>query len=650
MCKYCEHIHKMVQESFNKVLLNEENVYNGGEKISNTKEMIIKPSILIGTFYLDYNKWKISPETGLKIDNLDDIEKYTVNRINIMANHLNGTLTAFESKMNNLDSDIQLRHEQLQPFEYTCDVVAAYYMPPLKDMWRERAEQESKSLAVWCKENYGRASWDYHPKSSHIINFKRTAGVVPIFIKVAEFTATGYRTNVSFEMPGYQLGGMDYVGLVVPYVNSTEEGGQYADVKLTDEFSSNLELLNYLKKTSSHLRCDGCGRMTSRDTYFIFQDESGKLHYYGKTCAQKIFGINIIEKLYRFMMGLNKIGESFASKCDDFNMQEERIKKIIGGMLKLNVLTAQKFDYRNVLDAFYMEQDNGQAFMKEHETEINEKYNDFMINGHAFFEQMKPNGNDFEEKLKAFGLGFTSGNMEVFRKIPQWVMPYALNKYFRFAILQKRNAVADQNGNIQPYGDFGGYKIFYGTILEINAVKNYHIVMAKVSDAPNDEEKYGIMWYEFREVNVSVGDKVTVYGSYSKYNRRGSKFTTIEKQKLVKGIENRETNNNKKANYDIGQRLRDCPVTIKKVFPNSIIVTTEDGFDFFIYTRVYGEDKSKFDIDFYEGQKLSVTGTIQMSNNNKIYLNRCKISVNESMRRLFKLINETVNLVLRDML
>lgn len=641
-------------------LLREENVWDNGENeaITNTKDMTIKRSLLAGIFHKNHENgnWEILPQNGVDVNNMESMKKYVQNRLEIMKNHLDDTLNAFESKMNNLDENIQMQHTQIKSVEYVCEVCAEFNLPSMNGNPKMRyiAEEEEKELRVWCEQKYGNGSYDFHP-SCKLLGSRPVPGVTSKYIKIGEFKATGYTTRVSFELSGYQLGGLRYVGMVVPFINSEESGGQYADVKLTDEFASNIELENYLKSTSSNLRCDSCGRKSSRDLYFIFMDENDKLHYYGRTCAQKVFGIDIINKLQNFMVGLDHIGEIFAQKNDDFNIKEDMMKKIIASMMQSNILTATKFKYE--LAYGMIDTDEFNEYFEKNKNEIDNKYNDFIANAHSFFESIDDYSSDFDQKIKAFGLAFTSGNVDSFRKVPKWVIPYALNKYFRFATLRVRNQVADENGNIIPYGEFGGYKTFYGTVIKVSQVKTYNIIMAKASDTYNGEEKYGIMWYEFNAPTVSVGDKISISGPYSKYNRRDSKFTVIDRPKIENIGENEIQQSMQKNNYDVGQRLRNCNVTVKKVFQNSIIVTTDDGFDFLIYTMEYGTDRNKFGIDFTEGQKLNVTGTIQMSPNNRIYLNRCQISLSESIRKqtkltenyLHRVINESIKKILREL-
>lgn len=614
------------------------NSYQDDADAVKSKDLVIQYDICVGSVEINNaEEIYIHSTHGFDPNDISGIKAYTQNKLDMMGKHLGKTISEFESKMNNLDANIQLRHTEIKPFQYKCNVLLAW--PDLRGLVgaldAEKGERINNNLNKWISEHGYKSITSERKKLNDDFKIFANGHVATRFVKIGEFDATGYQTLVSFELGGFKLDGLEFVGMAAPYVDADKTGMGYADVKLVDKYASEMELIDYFKTMSSHLKCDGCNRTLSRDLYFIFKDDNGKFHYYGRNCANKVFGIEIVEKLKNFMLGLDNIGRLFAQRLNDMNADEEKLKKIIASMMKLDVLTDRQFDYKRVISA--VGDDDFDDFFEKHSDEIDQKCRDFLTNSSAYFKSLDEYSSDFDAKIKAFGLGLTSGDSAVFRKIPTWIPPYAINKYFRYVLSNKATKELNGNFNVVPYGEFYGYKTFTGTVLDtVFNQKGYYIIRAKVSADNSPEEKYGIMWYDFsgNSLLLCSGDKIRATGAYSKYNKRGSNFTTIDKPKVEKiNADVPQDDSHIGNDYGVGTRLRNQLVTVKKVFGGSMIVTTQDGFDFLIYIKNYHEDSDKFNINFIEGMKLRVTGTVQTNGNGRIYLNRCIINLAESKLR-----------------
>ena len=633
-------LNMMITEAVKRIYsLNEENVYGGGEGFANgemtfkTELNISNLGICVGMLMADTGE--IYP-TGYGVDTLkygetDDatLIKKLQAELDLRKAHLSAKLAEFGRKMNGLDPEIKFSNTAFTPIRYKADVVLEMPLPSGGPGFEpRRISPEVDKMIRDFESRYGKASMQCY-------NIRAVPGIPTPKVKVGEVEVTGYQCIAEYSRPGFQLGGYKYVGTVQPY--TTADAGDtdalYSDVKLVDEFDRNAELKEYLKSTSSRIKCDGCGKKTTRSFYYIFMDANGKLYYYGRNCATKIFGIDIMEKLERFMIGLNKLGEDFANGAyQGGNVGIEFLAKIISIMMFKGILDRRaKFDYNEILHSAqklgssYNPEEA--AFYEQHSDEIVSRTMEFMEKGDAFFRSYDKSAlNDFTQKVVVIGISVTSGNEKAIVN-GGWAVPYALQMYFSEKMnTSNREAQKDSFGEIEQYPQFSGYKTFDCEVVRIEKKtgktgRPYYVVQAVTNE---NGVTYGIMWYDFDgEFQFSEGSKIMIGGAYSKYTSRGSRFTALENVKVQQNTPGEEAGG--VQDIDIGTRLKGEKVQVKKVFDKCIIVTTGRGYEFFIYTKDFRTGAPKYPINFTEGMTLTVDGTMQLSNNGKPYLNRCNI-------------------------
>lgn len=615
-------IEYMIMESIRRLsVLNEENVWNdgGGDTIGFTNKFTLKYSVYVG--YEDDNGIEHDAPGGLNRNNLELAKMKLQEGINIRKIHLEQKMAEFARKMNGLDESISLNIGEFTPFTYEAPVVMSVY----NRYGRDRMTEYLPPVNV--KRNPG---WDY--------------------VQIGTVEATGYTCSVEYSKSGFQLGGYKYVGIVSPVTqadqNDTE--AQYSEVKLTTEFENNAELANRLKQTSQRVKCDGCGKTSSRLFYYIFMDASGKIYYYGRNCANQIFGIDIMKKLHNFMLGLNKLGELVGSHDFIGTNSINEVNNLIAIMLKDNVLYQKKGKISNYWDIVRRAQALGQEtpedrmsqqekedkqFLMENFNDIYQLTFDFYSNSEQYFRNQENSSiSEFEQKMKVIGIEITASRTGKFNV--NGLTLYAIRDFFS----HKQNGMEsvqpenDEYANLTQYPAFGGYKTFRCRVLNVAqkvSQKNgklYDIVKASGQEVGNSEQAlYGIMWYVWQDsgLQCNIGDVKTVTGAYSQYQSRSDeKFTVLSN---VTYSDNQETQDNN--TIEVGTRLRDERVTVRKVYNRAILITTRTGNAFYIYILDYNTGEPKYNIDFYEGMTLNVTGTAQMGGNGKPFLNRCKISL-----------------------
>lgn len=664
------------------------------EKISTTKKLEIKYSLEIGFF--GFYDSKIHYENGFSLDNPEFCQKFLQEEIERRKNHLEKTVEDFGRRMNNLDPSIRFSKKEMVPFEYDAELFVTFSMPSMlgQDKVFGMTQTEVMAYERKLKEREEKVErWrEFAQKHGGVNNLKNpplvknlTPGRVVERIKIGSVKATGYSCEVTFERPGFKIKGMEFIGKVVPYVNSDDVAMQYAKVDLVDEYAEDMNLIEYLKKTSAQIKCDLCGRKSSRDIYFLFKDVNGDIHYYGRNCAEKAFGVDIIEKLNRFMSGLYKLGEDFADNFRGENVSVKKIKSTIMSML-FNDMIDKKVEYKTVnyylsriTEALDVLNKNPEAvpkredvsmqkifnFVKENKDEADRLFGMYMAYGSEFYKEYRVS-NEFSDKLKAFSLALLSGDQTAFRKLPDWVLPFSLNNFFRFFKMKtedKQEPSEDvSDDKPKPYPQFSSYKTFDCEIVGRKEAttkygKPYLSYRAYTTDGG---VKYGIMWNDFTMNGQiwNIGDKVTVNGEYSKFNKYSTEFTNLDNVRTspVEVSANQTENISNSEQYEIGTRLRDIPVVVKSVNQKYIVVETGDGINFIVYTVApnrFGADEPKFGIDFKENMKLQITGTVQKSRSGYMFLNRCKLDViNESVRlsksQLKRIITESVKMVLRE--
>ncbi len=637
----------MISEAVKRLgVIAEENVWDdsnsiwdeGSENLTMSRDMKLEYGICGGE--ISYHNAHISPCEGADYRDMKKVQELLQAEMELRKEHLQNSLNAFARKMNNLDPEMNITIGEFKPFPYKAEVVLVMPLPTTKMHdsrmgydYNEFATPSTDTIAWLQEQGFGPTK-----RGQRLCNFKRVPGVPDQRYRVGDVDATGYTCHVTFSKGGFKLGGYKFVGVVQPYTNADQEDTEalYSDVKLTDEFKDNFSMRDYLKKISAKIKCDGCGKKTSRSFYYIFMDKSDKLYFYGRNCATKIFGIDVLEKLSNYMAGLNKLGEDFASPFEGDNVSINEIRYIISVMMMDGVLDKKaKFDYRSLLQRAesikYNKEGQEAMFYKSHLFEVTRYMTDFTRNGNAFFRSLESGSlSDFMEKVKVAGINMTSGDDKAFARsiMSNWAIPYAIQAYFTAKASGKRMEADKENfGEVQQYPLFGGYKTFACKIcnIERKTSKSGSPYLAVQAITEENGTRYGLTWFLWEmEPDLYVGKEVTVSGMYSRFTSRGSMFTTLDKVKMSSAPETTSVTK-EKGNLDIGDRLRNEKVLVSKVFDKCIVVTTSSGFEFFIYTKDFKTGAPKFPIDFREGMTLTVDGTMQLSGNGKPYLNRCKI-------------------------
>ena len=659
-------IQGMILEAVKKICsINEENVWNGYDDEDGTitmgRDFVLEYGVCAGE--IDCETGEVTPEKGLDYRDLKGVQEALQSEIDFRKAHLQNSLGAFARKMNNLDPEIDITVGEFEPFDYTANVVLVMNLPTKTYVDPELAaihgaaaatgkefSKASEKTMEWIKsQGFTNNGW-----GQPLVFYKSVPGVPKECYKVGEVHATGYKCHVSYSKGGFRLGGYRFVGVVTPYTNadSDDTDALYADVKLTEEFADNATLADYLKKISAKIKCDGCGKKTSRSYYYVFMDKDDKLVFYGRNCAAKIFGIDIAEKLYNYMAGLNKLGEDFGGMFEGYNVPGDEIKQVMAVMIKDKILGERvKFDYKSVLYRaeriqYLLGVDKESRWMYKHDdtsdvdfyennlVPLNSLLTDFLTNGGEFFRSIDTGrASDFVERVKAFGINVTSGDEKALKVASNWALPYALQMYFSTKMSrQKMEAQKDDAGIAGPYPAFDGYKVFDCTIAhtEEKTSKNGRSYLVVQAVTEENGSKYGIQWFlwEWDGNDVLEGKKLAVSGLYSKYNSKSSSFATLDNVKVSGGgneVGPENIGQDQKQQINVGERLRGEQVIVKKVYDKSIIVTTSGGFDFYIYTKDFNTGAPKYPINFTQGMTLTVDGTMQISNNGKPYLNRCKI-------------------------
>lgn len=629
----------MIAEAVRQVyILNEDNIWvDDGEDVIMSRDLKLQYGICGGE--INCNTGEITPCEGVDYHDMKSTQEALQAEIELRKTHLQNSLGAFARKMNNLDPEMNISIGEFIPFAYKADVGLVMSLPTTRRTDSRLGYSYNDFAKVSDKTREWIKSQGFGQVTQRLCNYKTVPGCPVERYKAGEVDATGYTCHVSFSKGGFKLGGYKFVGVVQPLTNA-EEGDTdalYADVKLTDEFEGNLSMRDYLKKISARIKCDGCGKKTSRSFYYIFMDKNDKLYFYGRNCATKIFGIDVVEKLSNYMAGLNKLGEDFARPFEGDNLSINEIRYIISAMMMEGILDKkEKFDYRIVLGIADRMKNNKEseeaAFYRDKLFDVTRRLNNFLKNGNEFFRNLDSGRmSEFMEKVKVAGINLTSGDDKAFSAsaLKNWAVPYALQMYFSAKASNARMVADKENfGEVQQYPAFQGYKTFNCKICNIGEKMSRSGSKYLVVQAVTEENgtRYGLMWFLWNmQEGLYVGKELSVTGLYSKYTSRDSMFTTLDNVKISDSMESGE-NPEQKKDINVGERLRGEKVLVKRVYDKSIVVTTSGGFDFLIYTKDFNSGAPKYPIDFEEGMTLTVDGTMQVSGNGKPYLNRCKIT------------------------
>lgn len=658
-------LNMMITEAVKRIYsLNEENIWTGrqrfddSETITMGREFTLEYGVCAGL--IDMTTGEVYPNKGLDYRDLESVQKALQSEIDFRKAHLQNSLGAFARKMNNLDPEINITIGEFEPFIYKAEVILTMPLPSTTYVDPEIARIHGAEMATG--KVFGKASdktneWiksqNFEKATQWPVFYKKVPGTPEQMYKTSEVEATGYKCYVTYSKSGFKLGGYRYVGVVMPMTNADSEDidALYSGVKLTQEFEKNPTLLDYLRKVSAKVKCDGCGKKTSRSYYYVFMDKDDKLYFYGRNCATKIFGIDVAEKLDNYMRGLSKLGECFDGPTQGDNVPGEKIRQVMAIMIKDGILgEKKKFDYKSILDRAgnlgntieYREKYGEESlygydwqvtledlrFYDKNFIQLNAFLSDFLTNGNEFFRSIDSSrANDFVEKVKVVGINMTSGDDHALRGTPGWAVPYALQMYFTAKITRKSLEAEKDNSIAGKYPQFSGYKTFNCVVSHIDRKtsrngSNYLVVQAVTEE---NGVRYGIQWFMWNfDSDFVEGKRLTVGGIYSKYNSNASNYTTLDNVKVVDDT-NVQAGGGNDQEIQVGDRLKGEKVVVKKVYEKTILVTTSGGYDFYIYTMDYKSGFPKYPIRFTEGMTLTVDGTMQISNNGKPFLNRCKI-------------------------
>lgn len=576
-------------------------------------------------------------------------EQFLKTEIERRREHLTETLNKFQSKMNNLDSEINIRYE-MQPERYIAKKYVIYsepaYNSPLSSSHKRLSEED---IIGPLKKVYSYA------KYSHTRSFGQA---LLNFYEVGEVEAKGYHYKVSFDRPGFQLDGYEFMGYVTPYTLGSEENSEelFSDVKLISPYDHDEQLIDFLRKTSGHRKCDGCNRESNRSVYFMFMDEQQNIHYYGRTCAEKIFGISIVEKLSRFIKGLELIGQEFASPTKGGNFTQLEMLGYISTMLYYNVLYGKgkissdisniALHFEGVLTTREARVQTGTVEFADNEYFLNyckSQYNYQLVEvieyyfknqetienmlslfyekGSYFFKNVfRADDNEFKQKVRAYGIAAANESDKTLIKASSGVMPYMLRFFFNGVreieeVGINPNKETPKTHQLEP---FSGFKEFDVRILKADKLtaktgKPY------IKYYASTQSLEGIMWYDFKSDSpLPIGTEVRIGGVISKYNPRSGEYTALD-QVIIKNSANTDNSSQPDINYTEGDRLKNKELVVSyynKTYGNGYL-QDENGIQF----KFYGE---RFGIEFEPGQVLLVTGTVT-NYGGKLALNRCKI-------------------------
>ena len=604
------------------------------------KEMNIAVVVNIGLFDGDNMDELLSnAKNGRRVSDGNYINTFEPDKENVIRrNHLeNVSLKAFASKMNKLDPEMNIRYSPMEAYDYKCPIIVEVVVSRFSRLAPDTPEEKEK-----IKRTIQRL-YELYPNAIKVGSVTRvydSAAITYDHYKIGEIDAKGYKTTVEYDVSGFYLEGYDYLGTVSPMTNADENDldALTANVKLYEPYDKDQQLIDYLTKTSARIKCDGCGRTASRGVYYVFKkQDTGEIVKYGRNCATKIFGIDIVTKLERLLKGLQILGQSVSKGVQSSNFTKDKVISVISVMMMDNLLSSfGRMDTdsiirraRNLRDADANEEyikycEADYKFKQENIKKIEQTYDLLMLHGDEIFRSIDDD-NEFKAKLKAYGINLVSSDEKAFKRMPEKYLPWIIRE---FCVLYKRKVMNNKIASTQPGGTqqqlpyFGGVKTFNVKVVksELRQGKNgyYKVVFSVTPD------NYGIMWYAFDDtLEAREGEQLTIRGSYSRYTQRGSNFATFDNVSIAQRQQNDQAQPT--ADIELGTRFRDVRMKVVKNFGKTVILRTPDNIDVRVYITNFSTDTPKFPgIDFNEGSDLIVTGTLQRNGRGDLVINRCK--------------------------
>ena len=607
------------------------------------KEMNIAVGVNIGIFDGDNMDELISnAKNGRRVSDGNNINTFEPDKENIIRkNHLeNVSLKAFASKMNRLDPEMNIRYSPMEAYDYKCPVIVEVVVSRFNRFFPDDPEEKET-----IKRTIQRLH-ELYPNAVKVGSHTFAGDGVAITFdhyKIGEIDAKGYKTTVEYDVSGFYIEGYDYLGTVSPMTNADENDldALAANVKLYEPYDKDEQLINYLAKTSARIKCDGCGRTASRGVYYVFKkQDTGEIVKYGRNCATKIFGIDIVTKLERLLKGLQILGQSVSAGIQSGNFSKDKVINTISVMMMNNMLSSfGKMDTEGIMrrvgdlqgaetnEEYIKYCEAEYKFKQENIKKIEQTYDLLMLHGDEIFREISDD-NEFETKLKAFGINLVSSDEKAFKRMPEKYLPWIIRE---FCVRYKRKVTADRNKEIAstqpgvtpqqlPY--FGGVKTFNVKVIKSEARQGKNGVYKVVFSVTPDN--YGIMWYAFDDtLDAREGEEITIRGSYSRYTQRGSNFATFDNVSIAQ----RQQDDQAQPTVDIelGTRFRDVRMKVVKNFGKTAILRTPDNIDVRVYITNIDTGTPKFPgIDFNEGSDLIATGTLQRNSRGDLFINRCK--------------------------
>jgi hypothetical protein len=604
------------------------------------KEMNIAVVVNIGLFDGDNMDELLSnAKNGRRVSDGNYINTFEPDKENVIRrNHLeNVSLKAFASKMNKLDPEMNIRYNPMEAYDYKCPVIVEVVTSRFSRLSPDDPEEKEK-----IKRTIQRL-YEFYPNAIKIGSVTRVYDSVAItydHYKIGEIDANGYKTTVEYDVSGFYLEGYDYLGTVSPMTNADENDldALTANVKLYEPYDKDQQLIDYLTKTSARIKCDGCGRTASRGVYYVFKkQDTGEIVKYGRNCATKIFGIDIVTKLERLLKGLQILGQSVSAGVQSSNFAKDKVISVISVMMMDNLLSSfGKMDTDSIMRRarYLREAEFNMTYMRYCEAEykfnqenikkIEQTYDLLMLHGDEIFRSIDDD-NEFKAKLKAYGINLVSSDEKAFKRMPEKYLPWIIRE---FCVLYKRKVMNNKIASTQPgvatqqLPYFGGVKTFNVKVVKSEAREGkngpYNVVFSVTPD------NYGIMWYAFDDaLEAREGEQLTIRGTYSRYTQRGSNFATFDNVSIAQRQQNDQAQPT--ADIELGTRFRDVRMKVVKNFGKAAILRTPDNIDVRVYITNINTGTPKFPgIDFNEGSDLIVTGTLQRNERGDLFINRCK--------------------------
>jgi hypothetical protein len=386
---------------------------------------------------------------------------------------------------------------------------------------------------------------------------------IACFYCIGEQEVSSYQYEINFDRPKFQIGDYEFIGYVTPKSNKCN-----TNVNLVYPYSDNRELYNNLLETSNKRKCDYCNREMNRSMYFIFMDKNKSIFYYGRNCAEKIFGISIVEKIDRFVKCLDLNRKSDISLCEKGNTTTYELLGFISAMCQFNALYSKGKIIEDTINFAYdvmgilstrnkliqdgqVQYSNDKCFHKyiikdnkEYGVIFNEYLNVheqsetllelFYKNAGDFFRKQYVSGdNQFKDAVRSYGIAMVEGIDRQYTKGCKGIMPYMLRDFFG-SIKPQNNVVLNYNTHqIEP---FSGFKNFSVKIIKCeqlvakngNSYFKYYACTDKLE---------GLFWIDFKsEEPMVINTEIQINGVVSKYNPKSGNFTLLDQVTITENV------------------------------------------------------------------------------------------------------------------